>query len=125
MKTARFMFHEEELWSYTRYGGQSEDDFEAETQSAKAEALTWAEGHLKGGTKMKEFEAKRKALDLAGIEPTEENMARLEGCGYLTINTAANGSDYAWYYDGNNSTEAIVEVATGKVIRRKFISLCI
>ena len=71
----------------------------------------------------KELEALAKALELAGIEPTVENATRMEACGYLTINTAANGRDYAWYYDGNDSTEAIVEIATGKVIRRKFESL--
>ena len=37
MKTARFMFHEEELGSYTQYDGQTENNFEAELQSAKAE----------------------------------------------------------------------------------------
>ena len=37
MKTARFMFHEEELGSYTQYEGQTEDDFVDELQSAKAE----------------------------------------------------------------------------------------
>jgi len=71
----------------------------------------------------KELAALTKALELAGIEPTVENATRLEACGYLTINTAANGSDYAWYYDGNDSTEAIVEVETGRVIKESFESL--
>jgi len=70
---------------------------------------------------MNEMEMKKMALELAGIEPTAENIEYAERHGWLTINTGRDGRKYAWYLDtdgkeacvdqdGNELSKDIIEI---------------
>jgi hypothetical protein len=49
--------------------------------------------------KLQEESMKRRVLDELDLSGTPEEY---EDCGYLTVNTARNGRDVVWYFDGIN-----------------------
>lgn len=68
-----------------------------------------------------ELKAMVKALDVIGLEATEDNAMHYEDCGYLTINTS-NGNSYAWYLDGDG-LESCIRVSDLAEVNAKDVGL--
>lgn len=70
----------------------------------------------------KELLAVKKVLELLNIIPTEENVKFYYTNGYITVDTAKDGSKYCWYLDSEK--EVCISIDTLQQVNPKEVGLC-